>query len=79
MCVCGVCLFILETQLTHADSRANAAEQRRALYVLTSAHVGRDAPETCAICCESISPLKATQGAEQQLLLLGCAHCFHYR
>jgi hypothetical protein len=66
-------------QLTHADSRAAAAEQRKLLYKLTSAHVGRDAPETCVICCDPISPLKATHGSDEQLLLLGCAHCFHYK
>jgi hypothetical protein len=72
-------VYVCCAQLTHPDSRANAAETRRALYKLTAAHVGRDAPETCAICCDPISPLKTTQGAEQQLLLLGCAHCFHYK
>jgi hypothetical protein len=66
-------------QLDHPDSRATAADMRRVLYKLTAAHVGRDAPETCAICCDPISPLKATKGSEQQLLLLGCAHSFHYK
>jgi len=72
-------LLPVPLQLQEAGSRAAAADQRRQLYRLTSAHVGRDAPETCAICCEAISPLQATQGEEQQLLLLGCAHCFHYK
>lgn len=66
-------------QLTMPEARLAAAEQRKLLYKLTSAHVGRDAPETCAICCEAINSLKVTTGSEQQLLLLGCAHCFHYK
>jgi hypothetical protein len=65
--------------MKRADSRAQAAQQRAGLYRLTAAHAGRDAPEACGVCCEAIAPLAATQGEADKLLVLGCAHCFHYR
>jgi hypothetical protein len=65
--------------LDDPESRQTAARVRAQLYHLTAAHLRRDAPETCAICCEPLNALNATEGSEQQVLLLGCAHCFHYK
>lgn len=70
-----------ELQLEGPEVREQAAQLRAALYSLASSAAGggREAPDACAICTLPVTPLAASEGDDGRLLVLGCAHCFHFK